>query len=300
MPNWEEIRQDWETSKISLKALAEKYDVKLGTLKSRRSREKWFRDGPLKKDASPNNKKVATPKKDASRKMGPPKGNKNALGNSGGAPMGNQRAAGNRGGRPAYGNKNAVTTGEYETIMWDFLDDDEKELYSSVETDPLFQIDITIRELSLRQRRMMKRIKSIEDGLSETERKVLEELKSSKGIHVIEKDGVSRKIPVSKTGLVVTRVEETQFRKIDDILGIEEALTRITNQLVRAVKQKHDMEKAYLEHPLKLDQLQAGIDRLKAETEVLNKERGGGSNDWVNALNKVAEKRRAGRVNADE
>ena len=59
-PNWEQIREEWETSKITLKALAEKHDVKLGTLKSRKSREKWSRDA-TKKDAT-KNKKVATTK----------------------------------------------------------------------------------------------------------------------------------------------------------------------------------------------------------------------------------------------
>ena len=177
MANWDEIRRDWETSKITLKSLAEKYGVKLGTLKSRKSREGWSRDGPSKKDATQKGKKVATSKKDATRKQGAPIGNKNAVGNKGGAPKGNKNAKGNPGGRPPPGNKNAVTTGEYETIMWDYLDDDEKELFDSIETDPLYQIDITIRELSIRQRRMMKRIKRLEDGLTEKERRVLQELK---------------------------------------------------------------------------------------------------------------------------
>lgn len=52
MPNWEEIRLEWETSKITLAALAEKHNVKLGTLKSRKSREKWSRDATKKKDAT--------------------------------------------------------------------------------------------------------------------------------------------------------------------------------------------------------------------------------------------------------
>jgi phage terminase small subunit len=61
MPNWNEIRNEYENSKITLKALAEKYDIKIGTLKSRKSREGWSRD-PTKKDAT-KSKKVATPKK---------------------------------------------------------------------------------------------------------------------------------------------------------------------------------------------------------------------------------------------
>lgn len=56
--SWDEIRKEFETSKITLKALAEKHDVKIGTLKSRKSREGWSRD-PTKKDAT-KKKKVAT------------------------------------------------------------------------------------------------------------------------------------------------------------------------------------------------------------------------------------------------
>jgi len=58
---WENIRNEWETSKITLKTLAEKHGVKLGTLKSRKSREEWSRDAH-KKDAA-NSSEVATPKK---------------------------------------------------------------------------------------------------------------------------------------------------------------------------------------------------------------------------------------------
>ncbi|NBI29101.1 terminase small subunit, partial [Chengkuizengella marina] len=53
--NWEEIRKEYETTDITLKALAEKYGLKLGTLKSRKSRKKW--------------KKVATPKKKDAKKV---------------------------------------------------------------------------------------------------------------------------------------------------------------------------------------------------------------------------------------
>ena len=58
MVNWDEIKQEWENTKITLADLAEKHGVKLGTLKSRKSREKWSTDA-TKKDAT-KMKKVAT------------------------------------------------------------------------------------------------------------------------------------------------------------------------------------------------------------------------------------------------
>lgn len=79
---WEEIKKEWESTNTTLAALAEKYDVKLGTLKSRKSREGWSRD-PTKKVAT-KTKKVATNKvKDASKRKGAPIGNSNAKGNKG-------------------------------------------------------------------------------------------------------------------------------------------------------------------------------------------------------------------------
>lgn len=60
MANWEAIQREWETSKITLADLAEKHGVKLGTLKSRKSREKWSRDS---KKVATSSGKVATKKK---------------------------------------------------------------------------------------------------------------------------------------------------------------------------------------------------------------------------------------------
>lgn len=60
MANWEEIKYEWETTEITLADLAEKHGVKLGTLKSRKSRDTkdgnpWSRDG-TKKDATKTQK----------------------------------------------------------------------------------------------------------------------------------------------------------------------------------------------------------------------------------------------------
>lgn len=62
------------------------------------------------------------------------------------------------------GNKNAVKTGEFETIWVDALDDIERELFDRIDTDALFQIDQEIRLLDIRERRMLMRIKDIQEG----------------------------------------------------------------------------------------------------------------------------------------
>lgn len=51
--DWKAIRDEFETTDITLKALAEKHEVKLPTLKSRKRREEWQKDASSKpKDAS--------------------------------------------------------------------------------------------------------------------------------------------------------------------------------------------------------------------------------------------------------
>lgn len=74
--DWNEIRKEWETTEITLAELAEKHGVKLGTLKSRKSREKWARDATKKKKAATDSYRDAT----TGRLL---KGNKNAVGNRG-------------------------------------------------------------------------------------------------------------------------------------------------------------------------------------------------------------------------
>lgn len=258
-PRRDEAKKLWLDSEKEMKLvdIAEKLDVSASTIRKWKSQDKWE---DKTKGSAPKSKRSAP------KRSGAPKGNRNAKGNKGGgAPLGNGNAAGNKGGKPPPGNKNAVTTGEYETLMWDYLDDDEKELFEAVETDPLYQIDITIRELSIRQRRMMKRIRRMEDELTEPERQVLQELKDIKDVQVIEKDGIEVRVPVKTSALVVTEIKETQYRKIDDIMNIEDALTRITNQMVKAIKQKHDIAKSYGEQPLKLEQMQVNIEKIKTE-----------------------------------
>lgn len=288
--NYELAYVDYKNG-IKQKDIAAKYDVSINTVKSWQQR-KWKE---MDNNVDANQKVCTSSKKSMHTKVGAPKGNQNAVGNAGGAPRGNHNAKGNKGGAAPYENKNAVTTGEYETIMWNYLDDEEKAIFDSIETDPLFQIDITIRELTIRQRRMMKRIKYVEDGLTEKQKRVLQQLRKVKeaASTVDEKTGETKTVPIVKERLVTVEVEETDFRAIDDILNIEEALTRITKQLVQAVKQKHDIEKSYSEQQVKLEQLQLNVEKTKAEIENI---KGGNKNqsaeDWVAALGKVAEKRK--------
>ena len=160
--------------------------------------------------------------------------------NRGGAPFGNQNAVGNKGNSrasPPIGNKNAIKTGEYETIFADMLSDEEKDIYSNLNDDPFFILNDEIRLLKVRQFRMMKRIKEAEKGLNDEEVERLQQLRKIKT--PIEKDG--RKLEIKREVMQDVQATRKTFRKLDDILAIEDALTRVSNQLTKSIKQLNEL-----------------------------------------------------------
>lgn len=158
------------------------------------------------------------------RRPGPPKGSRNALGNRGG-----------RGGPP--GNKHALRTGEHEAIWFDSLEADELQLLSDMATDPLWMVEESIVLFTIRERRMMQRIKRATDGLSDKQRRVLQELMTVKDA-IPRPDGSGKATVISREALVTTSVEETSFRRIEDVIRLEEALTRIQEKKLKAIELK--------------------------------------------------------------
>ncbi len=71
-PNWGKIREEWETTEITFKALAEKYGLSDSTVRSRKNREKWQRNATS--NATEKKKDVATkkPKKKKAAKVKEP------------------------------------------------------------------------------------------------------------------------------------------------------------------------------------------------------------------------------------
>lgn len=65
--NWEAVKEDYDTGNFKLKDLAEKHDIKLGTLKSKISRDGWNKVATKKKDAT---KKVASKRKPKKSRKG--------------------------------------------------------------------------------------------------------------------------------------------------------------------------------------------------------------------------------------
>ncbi|EUJ24752.1 hypothetical protein PGRAN_02615 [Listeria grandensis FSL F6-0971] len=154
-------------------------------------------------------------------------GNKNATGNKGGkgAPKGNDYAKGNAGGGAPPSNENALKTGEFRTIVWEQLSDAQKELFDSIPDDPIKQITATIKEYEVRKHGIIILLNQAREDLAEIEE------------------------------------QEEAAHQVDKILSIEDALTRVTNHLVKAIKQKSDLELASARK--KLVQTQTDVNKEK-------------------------------------
>lgn len=179
--------------------IAQLLDIPEGTVRSWKNRYKW--------DCN-----VANEKRNVAKRKGAPKGNQNAIGN--------------RGGAAPPKNKNAVTTGEFEALLFDCLDDEERYLAESVPDDKHRLQLQEIQLLTVRERRMLKRIEAIKESVA-----CLENGEPVEGMTL-----VSRKYGTEKDK--ETDLKEYQG-KLGQIQSIEEALTRVQARKQRAIESLH-------------------------------------------------------------
>lgn len=248
-PNRDIAKKMWLDSggKMLLKDIAAELSLGETQIRKWKSQDKWAAD----LNSNVTNRK------------GAPKGNKNAVGNKGGAPKGNQNAKGNRGGPGGpIGNKKAVTTGEHESIWWDTLDEDEQELLGEIDNDPVTLAAESIALLSIRERRMLKRIKHLTEGLTETQRRELQQLRTVKEALPVydEKSGKMKTVINSRDELVVAEIEEKTVSAVERILQTEEGLTRVQAQKLKAIK---------LLYEISSPEQQARVDKLRGEARKL-------------------------------
>jgi uncharacterized protein YjcR len=235
--NWDEIRKEYETSKVTLASLAEKYDIKIGTLKSRKSREGWSRGSP-KKDATKKQKKDATiEKKDANKRRGGQTGNSNAKGNSG-----NQKAS-----APKQ-NTNALKHGLFaKNIPKETLDIMESIMRDSAVIDLIWdQIKIQYAAIIRAQRIMF--VRDQDD--------TTKEIKKEK---IVRSDSMD--------------AEETEWEiqfAWDKHATFLNAQSRAMSELRSLIKQFDEMANIDDERRLKLEGMKLGIEKTKKEVEKLN------------------------------
>lgn len=133
--------------------------------------------------------------------------------------QGNQNAVGNKGGHAPEGNKNAVTTGEFENIFDTVLDDDEQKILDSNLKGAKETIMQEIKLLTIREKRMLGRIKELKDKNRDMT------------IMKIHKDnnGTSTEVAhtlhlINKVEDGLTRVQEAKRRNLDLLYKIESDL----------------------------------------------------------------------------
>ncbi|MBK1994973.1 helix-turn-helix domain-containing protein [Listeria ivanovii subsp. londoniensis] len=236
------------------KEIVEKYGISPNTLKA------WIRRYGWRDEKEEGAPKV--------KKQGAPFGNKNAKGNSGGgAPKDNKNAIGNSGGGAPLKNKNALFTGEFETIEPDYFSEDEKNIYNTLTDHPLAHANNIIKDEYIRKRRMMLRLNELENNLTDYEKEIKKAYQLQETQKVIEKDG--QKVIMNIPEMVLVEQKEETKRKIDDVLRMEESITRQNGVLLRALRDKSAIIAQLSMLPLNQEKTQKEIDILELEIQDL-------------------------------
>ncbi|OCA87305.1 phage terminase small subunit [Pseudobacillus wudalianchiensis] len=250
MINWEEIRREWESTKIALNALAEKHDIKLGTLKSRKSREGWSRD-PTKKYAT-KPKKDATPKKKV-------------------ATVKTLKKQGKRSGNPhpqnqfTKRNSAAVKHGFFAK----YLPEETQEIMDAI--NEFSAADLIWDQIQIQYAAIIRaqRIMFVED-----KGEMIKELKKAKYDH-FEK-------PKDQGGGLEKAVTEEEYEfqfAWDRHATFLNAQSRAMGELRALIKQFDELAHIDDERRLKVEQMNLNIQKTKAEIEKINSQQGAGAQE---------------------
>ena len=182
---------------MKLVEIASQLNLPEGTVRRWKSTHKWE-----------NERSDKNSERSEKRKRGAQPGNKNS---SGGPP----------------GNKKAVTTGEFETLLFDCLEPEERRLAQAVPEDKETLLMQEIQLLTVRERRMLKRIDLLRQSPDDSDEVSGDET----GMTV-----VSHKMGIEKD-------KDTDLREYQGKLGqiqhIEEALTRVQARKQAAIDALH-------------------------------------------------------------
>lgn len=228
------IKKDYMKGK-TYNQIAEKYNITYYDVQNLIKKYKWKRKS--------NHSKVQ-------------KGNKNAVGNKGGHGSGER-------------NKNAVKTGEYETIYDDLLTDEEKKLIKQFELeDKKEHILSELKILTIRERRILTKIKKLEDG---------------KEMNIVRMSKVSsNNVRYKDNGTSTTTEAEST---INIIQRLEEALTRVQEAKRRYIDSYHKIE---------ADNRKLELDLIRLEMEAAREDSSNAAEDikddsFIKALNEATE-----------
>lgn len=241
---------------LKLIEISSQLNVPEGTVRSWKNRYHWDRN-------------VAKEKCNVAKKRGGQPKNKNAVGNAGGA-------------APPE-NKNALKTGEFETLFFDCLEPEEQKLIQTVQPDKEQLLLQEIQLLTVRERRMLKRIEALK--LLESSPVQEEEPKAGKKGTKNEKPPAGMSVTKYKSG--TEKGKPTLLREYEGILGqiqsIEDALTRVQARRQRAIEALHKF--GYDDAHLELETMKFELELLKQDGQ--NEEEA--DDGFLDAMNAAAE-----------
>lgn len=152
--------------------------------------------------------------------------------------LGNQNAIGNRGGPGASeGNKNAVTTGEYETLFFDVLSEEEKALYKNLEIQNKRNcIEQEYKMLAVREYRILKKIKSIQDKEKDMNiERIVKRQYNSNNSNEIETvtEAINTITPLQKLEDSLTRIQDAKRKCLDSLHRMENDDRKLELDIIR-------------------------------------------------------------------
>lgn len=232
---------------LKLIDIASQLGIPEGTVRSWKNRHNW--------DCN-----VAKEKRNAAKRKGGQPGNKNAEGHGGTGPP---------------QNKNAVKTGEFETLFFDTLNPEEKQLASLIQPDKKQLLLQEIRLLTVREHRMLKRIESL---------RKLEEQEPAAGS---DEENIPPGMSVTEYSSGIEKGKPTELKKYEGILGqiqaIEDALTRVQTRQQKAIETLHKFG---------YDDARLELETMRFEFELLKQDRQSeetGDDGFLDAMNASAE-----------
>lgn len=155
---------------------------------------------------------------------------------------GNTNAVGGKGGEGGpFGNKKALSTGEFERIFWDTLTEDERVMAENIPMDKYYLLGEEIKLITVRERRMLKRLEIINNEPSDT---LIEGIKTQDGNDLM-----------------------TYENKVNKIMMIEEALTRVQDKKLKTVEMLHKFEMETLKYELNKLKIDNIIEKANTVTE---------------------------------
>lgn len=228
---------DWKKG-MKYKEIAEKYDVSESAVKSWASRH-WKKKKVATKDENGCNQK---------RNRGAPLGSKNAKGNKGGgAPLGNQ---------------NNLKHGAFAKVYFKQLSDEELELLEDICVDEESQLSDQLLLLTIRERRMLSKIKEFQDEAKKGQ--VLKSVSSlkSKGyygtIDGVPGDGKNQK----KGNIFESTTTETE--------SVSKYISTLEAELTKIQRAKTQAVKALADYHINKERLELEKDKRDEELEDLS------------------------------